>query len=78
MFNDSQSFYFSVEGDITHTHQRKMGPGFSPDTNSDVPFWHKVWGKLSPAATKLQFLLLMHTVSHVYLLLQAVRMMSIA
>ena len=48
MFNDSHSFYFSVEGDITHTQQRKMDSstatsGSDSSANSDdVPFWNRV------------------------------------
>lgn len=43
MFNDSHSFYFSTEGDLTHTQQRKLNLNNSTDSDSTTPpFWQKV------------------------------------
>ena len=46
MFNDSHSFYFSVEGDLTHTQQRKLDLNSSTSSTStgsaDLPFWLSV------------------------------------
>ena len=46
MFNDSHSFYFSYEGDLTHTQQRKLDLN-AGNTDGAVPFWQTVSGSAS-------------------------------
>ena len=50
MFNDSRSFYFSADGDITHTQQRKVDRS-THDSGSDLPLWERVCHPLSDSST---------------------------
>jgi hypothetical protein len=39
MFNDSQSFYFCLDSDLTHSLQRQLN---SPKDKHELPLWKRV------------------------------------